>query len=97
MQETSDALSIVRDRVATGSAVDNYVSRLSAIQTLQKSLSSSQQTVSIARELKHKPRYMLRIGGVGLNMMTENLVTLGKSLDVLDMKSKSIATRSLDV
>lgn len=40
---------------------------------------------------------MLQIGGVGLNLLKENIVNVGKSIEVVDLKSKSGSKRTFKI
>ena len=97
VQEQSEAKSVLKDLVYSDSAAEDYMSRIRAIQTIQDSYRSSQYRSTLDAELKHKPRFLVHIGGVGLNLMEENIVDVARNIQIIDVKSKKTSKHTLSI
>jgi hypothetical protein len=64
------------------------MSRITAASTLAHTIGSKKIRSSILSEMKLKPRFMMQIGGVVLNLMKENISKIGRNVDVIDLKGK---------
>jgi hypothetical protein len=86
-QIESDSISTLRDAIRVLSAVENDLSRSEAISTLQRSLLSKLTSSSVSHS-KLKPHVLLQVGGSSLNLLQEDIGSVGRTIQFVDIKGK---------
>jgi len=92
-----EAASFLRENLDIESAIEDFVSRKSAIVTIQRTISGKHNRSAFMKEMVSKQRFMVHIGGIGLDLTNENIVTAGKTILSLDLKSKEREKKQLEV